>query len=344
MTQAKLETLKDFQEFLGSIYGEKNSSQSFEYLYAFTAQNCAYLARSVEKKSDPQAYFISSFSWICSLGSYLGIDIYDSFYRKFPDCCPYCLERHCICSITNKGAVKYTNLRDARKERANIHQSNIAPIVKKAKDTARVLNSIYPSNRVIWKTHGANYHFSRLFEELGEIYEAYCAYKINGEEYKSAISEEIADCIAWLLSAWDIEYPDVDFSDAFATYYSKDCPVCLKTKCECRDHYSRNKSLHSEKDLQFLLENLTKLSATIESEAARTPSIDEALELITAASEQLKEAKSITSTTDVKLIVQRNDSLLSSAKAILAKTPEIAEKFNSLFTTYETMKNNLPWT
>jgi len=350
MHVSKLETLQDLQKYLHSVYGEKNRKQSFEYIYSFASQNCAYLARSVEKKGDPKPYFISSFSWICALGSHLNIDIYESFYKKFPECCPYCLERSCICSITNKTSLRFSNQREAQRERTNIYESNITSQFnasgkhKTISDSAKKMNSIYPSNRILWKVHGSSYHFSRLFEELGEVYEAYCAYKIHGNEYLPAIAEEISDCIAWLLSAWDIHYIDTNFSDAFSDSYAKDCPVCLKSACECKDHYSRNKALHSEQDLSKLLESLTLLSTAIENEVRQVHSAEEALTLIKQATDEFNKAKNITSTTEVKAVVYKNDSLLSRAKNILTGIPELSEKFNNLFTSYENLKNNLPWT
>lgn len=342
--EEKLESIRDLQEFLSGLYATKNNAQSFEYLYSFASQNCAYLARSVEKNSDPSPYFISSFSWICALGSHLNIDIYDAFYRKFPGCCPYCLERSCVCSITGKTSLKYKNQREASAERENIYRSYTKSAKQRIGTTASTLNTIYPSNRVLWKTHGPSYHFSRLFEELGEVYEAYCSYKINGEEYKKAVAEEISDCIAWLLSAWDIEYPKQNFSDAFFDYYAHNCPVCLKQNCICRDHYSRNKSLHSERDLQLLLESLAALASAITHGAERTPTVNEAVKLIAAASAELKLAAQEKSTSDVKSLVNRNDDFISQAKSMLNSIPEIANKFNTLFEAYENLKNNLPWT
>jgi hypothetical protein len=341
MTTQKLESISDLQKFLQAIYGEKNRKLSFEYIYSFASHNCAYLARSIEKNSNSDPYFISSFSWICALGTHLNINLEEAFYRKFPNCCPYCLERVCICLSSGKTALKFKNQRAAKAEREN-HYRATCQIKQELSKTAKTLNSIYPSNRAIWTIHSHHYQFSRLFEELGEIYEAYCLYKTNGDKYLTAISEEIADCIAWLLSAWDIKNPEKPFTDAFLSYYSQDCPACIKSPCECKDHYAKNKSLHSEQDLNKLLDSLKKLSEALKIDSSKSDSIESALKIIETATKELQESTKDT-TSDIKATINRNDSNLSKAKDLIFKTPEFAEKFNSLFAAYEAIKNSLPW-
>lgn len=341
MTTQKLESISELQNFLQAIYGEKNNKQSFEYIYSFASHNCAYLARSIEKNASSDPYFISSFSWICALGSYLDINLEKAFYKKFPNCCPYCLERVCICLSSGKTSLKFKNQRAAKAERENLYRT-VCQSKQDLSKTAKTLNSIYPSNRAVWSIHSHHYQFSRLFEELGEIYEAYCLYKTNGEKYLLAISEEIADCIAWLLSAWDIKNPDTPFTDAFLSYYSQDCPACIKSPCECKDHYAKNKSLHSEQDLNRLLESLGNLSKALKLDSPKSASISSALELIEMATKELQESTKDT-TSDIKAAINRNDNYLSKAKEMILKTPELAEKFNNLFAAYETIKNNLPW-
>ncbi|UCJ14991.1 hypothetical protein K5Q02_14030 [Pseudomonas sp. MM211] len=338
-------TMRDLQNSLKELYGEKNKSSSFEYIYAHAAQNCAYLARAVEKGQDPSTYFISSFSWLCALGTHLKIDIQDSFLSKFPNCCAYCLESNCICAKTNKTSLKFTNQKAAREERSEKYNSikNNPSLTPSAGDIAKNLNSIYPSNLAIWKTHGCHHHFSRLFEELGEVYEAYCSHVGQGRPVQ-AIEEELADCIAWLLSAWDIQYPKLDFSDGFNNIYAQNCPICHNTQCACSDHYARNKALHSEEDLQRLLASLTELSTQLSKSTPTIPSIEEALTLVNQATEELKESAQTKITSDLRQTVSRNETLLARAKNILIRTPEVADKFNSLFEAYERITNSLRWT
>ncbi|WP_417780191.1 hypothetical protein [Stutzerimonas xanthomarina] len=337
-------TLKELQIALEKMYGENNKSKSVEYIYSYTAQNCAYLARAVQKGKDPSQYFISSFSWLCALSSQLKIDIQHALLSKFPNCCAYCLEDTCICARTKKTSLKYTNQKAAREERSNKFNTinNNPKLVPSAGELARKLNSIYPSNVSIWQTHGCHHHFSRLFEELGEVYEAYCSH-IGEKIPKQAVEEELADCVAWLLSAWDIQYPDQDFDDGFNNYYSRECPVCHGSVCSCADHYARNKALHSEEDLRRMLESLKELSAQISIEPSVTPSVSEALELINRATEELKESAATQITSDLRQTVSRNDTLLTRAKSLLMNTPELAGKFNSLFEAYERLKDSLPW-
>ena len=157
------------------------------------------------------------------------------------------------------------------------------------------------------------------------------------------LRKNLPDCVAWLLSAWDIQYPDQDFDDGFNNYYSRECPVCHGSVCSCADHYARNKALHSEEDLRRMLESLKELSAQISIEPSVTPSVSEALELINRTTEELKESAATQITSDLRQTVSRNDTLLTRAKSLLMNTPELAGKFNSLFEAYERLKDSLPW-
>lgn len=255
------------------------------------------------------------------------------------------MERVCVCAKTNKTALKFTNQAAVLAERKNHYQTiTNTNHGNSASEVAQWLNEIYPSNRAIWKTHGYHHHFSRLFEELGEVYEAYCSHITRGSTDLTAISEELADCVAWLLSAWDIQYPNTAFIDEFINYYTENCPVCSKAPCECADHYARNKSLHTERDLEKLLSSLNKLAEAISSESSNTPTVDEAIKLIQTAANDINDSKKTQSTADIKQVVNRSENLINSARRALAKSPEISEKFNALFDAYENIKNALPWT
>jgi NTP pyrophosphatase (non-canonical NTP hydrolase) len=68
--------------------------------------------------------------------------------------------------------------------------------------------------------------YNWLIEEIGELSRA--IRKGN----KECISEEFADCLAWLLSVASIL--DIDAEKAMQKY-SKGCPKCGKTPCGCKE-------------------------------------------------------------------------------------------------------------
>jgi len=65
-----------------------------------------------------------------------------------------------------------------------------------------------------------------LIEEIGEFSRA-----IRKKDRKM-ITEEFADCLAWLLSAGSIL--GIDAEDAMEKY-SMGCPKCKKTPCKCSE-------------------------------------------------------------------------------------------------------------
>ncbi|MBX9714423.1 MAG: MazG-like family protein [Pseudomonadaceae bacterium] len=123
------------------------------------------------------------------------------------------------------------------------------------------INNIYPANRHIWSTVGPVFHFSRILEELGEIHEAYTGF-CKEEQPIGNVAEELADVLAWLLSAWGI-LTTSNLSDALITYYYENCPVCHEESCKCKDYASRGQRLVKiEELLEFKqkLEELIKLA------------------------------------------------------------------------------------
>jgi NTP pyrophosphatase (non-canonical NTP hydrolase) len=90
-------------------------------------------------------------------------------------------------------------------------------------DHQKLIENIYlkkDSKRGLDKT------FNWFIEEVGELARA-----IRKKD-KKMITEEFADCLAWLLSVGSIL--NIDAEDAMEKY-SKGCPKCKKIPCECSE-------------------------------------------------------------------------------------------------------------
>jgi TIR domain len=117
---------------------------------------------------------------------------------------------------------------------------------------------IFPVNEAIWHFAGAWHHIAKIHEEIAEIHEAYSSYKKGGKP-KEAVTDEVADVLAWMLGAWGILYPNRSLDDVFIDYYFDGCPLCKSMPCQCDLYDSRPDSLIDFKRLALLKENLASL-------------------------------------------------------------------------------------
>jgi hypothetical protein len=126
-------------------------------------------------------------------------------------------------------------------------------------DAARsFIASVYPNNEIIWYYGGPGFHFSKLAEEVAEVHEAISGL-LSGKKKLSAVSDEIADVLAWLLGAWDITLPGKSVDQELISYYFNGCPVCQRAQCVCSSYSGRSQNLFDPavlldvgKDLAYL--------------------------------------------------------------------------------------------
>lgn len=254
-------SLEDFQANLNYIYGEKNKDRSFEYIYSYLSRNSAYLSRSVLREGKVEEFYVKTLSWLISMSNKLDINLQDCLFKKFPDACPYCTAKPCECIQNHK---KPSSPKPAYKIKERLDSLyltiiNAQPIRKTTIDSmVLMMNEIYPSNQAVWTIHGSFYHFTRIFEELGEIHEAYTAYA-KDESRKINLEEEIADLTAWLLSAWKIQNPQSSLMETLRDYYISGCPVCKKEKCQCNDYEDRQEAIVKLSDLNKIKAELLEI-------------------------------------------------------------------------------------
>lgn len=230
---------------LSEIYEHKNQKKSFEYMYSYLTRKTAYLTREFirdgnQDKELLKNTYIEAMSWLFAICQKLDVDPESSFYKKFPKHCPYCLGNPCSCSQTHRKPEKIKSAKKIKDELdahyQSIRNSSFPPY------PPRMINDIYPSNKTIWSIFGGFYHSSRLFEELGELQEAYSK-SIEDEHYnKENLHEECADIFAWLFSMWGIIFNDLDLGEAIENYYINGCPICNQKQCICDDYSGKIKT------------------------------------------------------------------------------------------------------
>ncbi|MBK0000227.1 hypothetical protein [Erwinia sp. S38] len=309
--------VRDFQEKLDNIYGGKNSSRTPEYIFSYLTRNSSYLSRSVLREGDVNGFFIKTLSWLFAFSTKLEINLEDGFLKKFPGICPYCTATPCTCLQTHKQpsismpAYKISEiLREKYESMIGFYVGEKLSLDLLVKNT----HSIYPSNQSVWSIYGSFYHFTRVFEELGEIHEAYAAYCLDASR-KINLEEEIADFTAWLFSAWEIKNPKKSLKDALIDYYSKGCPVCIKQQCECLDYNDRREAIVKEKDLAELRESVGELQELVLDKE------NEIKELIAS----IDAAVSSKSTTDAKRVLSQTKSTLDDINAVVTSASATAE-------------------
>lgn len=322
--------INDIGRILNGIYSENNKEKSFDYMYSFLTRKTAYLTREFirdgnQDKELLKNTFIEAISWLFAICDKLEINPESSFYKKFPKHCPYCLGMPCHCSQTHRKPEKIKSAKKI-KEELNDHYQAI-------KNSAyppyapRMINEIYPANKSIWSIFGGFYHSSRLFEELGELQEAYSK-SIEDENYnKENLHEECADIFAWLFSLWGITFNNIDLGQAVEDYYISGCPVCNKKECVCEEYSGKfNTTIKKKASLEELKNELQALLSNEETNEHKSH-IESAISALDDAIQSGKDADSRRTLTEVEGVL---DSMEKSSSKLASLTTNAVTIFSAI--------------
>lgn len=247
-----------FARKMNEIYGEANKNRDFEYMYSYLCRSNSYLSRSLLRNGNAKLFFAKSFSWLFAVANKMEIDLGEAFRKKFPRVCPYCIAPVCQCAETHRAPINNLSLHAVKfelKEKYDVER-RASPELALDKGVS-IITTIYPANKAIWNAYGSFYHFSRLFEELGEVHEAYSSFRKTGVIVN--LEEELADVTAWLLSAWGIHQKNGSLSDCLIDYYLENCPVCNKATCICQEYSDRSQMLSDKASLELVKAQIVKL-------------------------------------------------------------------------------------
>ncbi|WP_182016081.1 hypothetical protein [Vibrio alginolyticus] len=102
----ELDSINDYQGYFDHLYGKPNSSRDWQEIFGYISRTTGYLSRGLIKGKYSESDFIRPISWLFALANKLDVSLQDSFYKKYPNICHYCLERVCCCFRTDKQPLK----------------------------------------------------------------------------------------------------------------------------------------------------------------------------------------------------------------------------------------------
>ncbi|MGA7240591.1 MAG: hypothetical protein WBY44_33210, partial [Bryobacteraceae bacterium] len=251
--------IQRFQLSLDQIYAKVNCDRSVEYMFGYLCRTAGYLSKAVSQRDAKEKDFIRPISWLFSMASKIGIDVEDAFISRYPNLCPSCVQSQCVCFKTHKKPPKYMPAYRVKEDLGlarNLIANQRTPVTL---DTAKGwIASVFPNNEVIWHYGGPGFHFSKVAEEIAEVHEAYSGL-LTGKKRLVAVSDEIADVLAWLLGAWHITLPDKSVDHEIINYYFNGCPVCLHMICSCKSYSGRAQNLFDPSVLAEVAKDLAHL-------------------------------------------------------------------------------------
>lgn len=319
-------SIKEMSSINKAIYSKSNENLDFEYMYAYLTRKIAYLSRGFLRNNamdneEVMNTFIQSLSWLFSICDKLDIDPQESFYKKFPSCCPYCLSQPCTCTQTHRKPEKIRSAVYIKSELESRYRSGILGREKDLSPT-KMINNIYPSNKNIWGVFGGFYHSARLFEELGELHEAYSRLQEDKSYNPANLHEECADIFAWLYSLWGINFTkeNEELDIKFEEYYMNGCPVCHQHECTCVPYSGRITITEDKRTLLIqLVDNISQLIKDEEFKAYES----ELNSALTGLDDAIKSGRDI----DSRRTINEVESLLSSVNK---NTGHVSSIFNNI--------------
>ncbi|MDP3298265.1 MAG: hypothetical protein Q8N09_11895 [Thermodesulfovibrionia bacterium] len=256
--------MKSFQKSLKDLYGSVNKNLTPEYIYGYLTRTAGYLFRNIVRNITREEDLIKPISWLVAFASKYDIDIQESFISRYPEACPYCIEKPCVCFKTDKQPLvhKYAHQKEKELSEKYLRILNSKTLITFDYATS-IIATVYPNNEIIWRYAGPWYHFAKLQEEIAELHEAMSGV-FKGEKDKRAIAGEITDVLAWLLGIWHIKFQTISFDEEFKSYYRTGCPVCKEEKvCTCQPYSSRSSGLVDFKILSKIKQGLEDLHTQI---------------------------------------------------------------------------------
>lgn len=323
---------------IDALYSGVNKDRDFEYMYSYLCRNSSYLSRSILRDGESKFFFAKAFSWVFSLAGKLEVDLGTAFRKKFPGVCPYCVALPCQCNETHRTPINNIPAYAVRDELFDKYNTDINTSKELSLEKAILrVGTIYPANKAIWKAFGSFYHFSRLFEELGEVHEAYSSYKKTGE--KLNLEEELADVTAWLLSAWGIHYREESLSDWLMDYYMHDCPVCKKSPCTCKEYSDRPQMISDKATLEEVKSRIIEL---ISLDPGLKGEINELLESVDQAIATTSTVDAKQAVSSIKRALGKVEESINTAGNITERASKVASTIHSILARIDELKSFWP--
>lgn len=228
------QSLKNYVSMFEEIYEPiQNVERDFHLVLARIIEAIATCSQHINKSNETGVAenLPKIFSWYCSLVYKSGIkNIDDAVWRKFPNCCPYCLSSRCSCTLGRK-SFEDNSLKLAEKAK-NIDQRPTS-----LDDWQKTFASIYPRDP---QGFDQKSNFIHLIEELGETSEAYRLHYF----FHSALESELADVFTWIIGMANLldsrakdnclhNYAEYRLAKEVFSRYPGTCIKCHQIPCTC---------------------------------------------------------------------------------------------------------------
>jgi len=263
-------TLRDWQCFFRSIYGERNENRfSGEYglsrMWLHLVQDVATLAKGIRRNDIALVLRMLPrlFCWLCGFCTKLDITLDDIAWHFFPSVCPTCWNVTCGC-----GASKRLARNAGQKDEHLLNElgtANLGYRPKTLDDFVAMFANIYGNHSESANLTDVYLHFS---EEVGEVAAWIKVLETENSTRPLALRElasELADVFSWMCKlCWRVnhnlrgfapwaehQFPgridrlqfEVRFSAVTALEYACGCPGCGQLVCisDCQG-WERQKS------------------------------------------------------------------------------------------------------
>ena len=237
----KNQSLNEWVVMLDAIYGgSQNYSKTPYEIHSHLTEVCGIFAKHLFKRKDiteARKFLPKIFAWTVALLRKVRSEqgnLEEIVLRKFPNACPYCLKKPCLCWKGEKPTLEDQQLRDAYFQRAPSMRRSL-------NDFQLMFRQIYGDSWLsgydikdqtpeIWRKL-----FIRLIEEVAEVGEALRFHHL----YPENLDNELSDLLAWwfaLVSTMPAanEGTTLLAEDCLWGAYPGHCPDCQMVPCLCR--------------------------------------------------------------------------------------------------------------
>lgn len=176
---------------------------------------CAVLKEFGKKNPEKvEMNLIIALSWFMSLMNQMHINIEEEIWKRFPGVCSYCGSKPCECARKKTGKRRKVKIVTKKKQMA-------------IQETQKMFAEIYPSSQRTIEDAGIH-----LAEEMGELSEAYLAFRGNHrEETFNNLKLETADLLSCFMGVFNSL--GLDLSKKLARMFPRNCHICKKAPCQC---------------------------------------------------------------------------------------------------------------
>ena len=92
-------TIRDFQQLIERIYGEKDSARGTAGTFMWFSEEVGELSRALRRgrRAELEGEFADVLAWLCTLASMHGVDVQAAAAAKYAAGCPRCHATPCAC-------------------------------------------------------------------------------------------------------------------------------------------------------------------------------------------------------------------------------------------------------